>query len=194
LFVFVWLPLAVSCGGDQVVEPFVADRSGRYSVSDTQQAAACSPQQLPRPISADTTQYARLPSALVEASHDIRIQRRDLTLSIVPLDRDGVAQTELTLTGTINAAQTIGLTFRTAAGWTEGLRDGGHTFYVTETSTDTTQFSLLPGTGFDLNGFVGATALSLITNAYTFRDDGAGGAVFAVCVVQQAMSGGWISP
>jgi hypothetical protein len=139
---------------------------------------------LPNPVIADTSQYVSLPSDLL-ASVMIMVSQTGSQIMITPVDSMGRAQSTLALSGTIDPSDAESITTRTGSRL-EGLRDGNHTFAVTESVVAVSLFQALIGTPG--GGIVGAAEQTISTDSLIFRD-GVGGPVFTTCVATDTTDG-----
>jgi virulence-associated protein VagC len=175
----------IACSGGGTA-PIGTDFSGVYTVSVKAHQAVCHPNALPSPALSDTTRYVRLPSDFELTSAKVVVAQMGSQISISPVDSLGQPQSILSLVGTIDQTNNESLTMRTAPSHIEGLREGGHTFAVTESTQAITKFQPLIGTPD--GGTVGAAEQTVSTDSFVFRD-GLDGPVFATCVAVDTTSG-----
>lgn len=177
--------------------PMSPSFSGDYTVSVARFPAACTPQSLPEPVSTDTSQYADVPTRRTLTDAAFRVNVVNSSISIAGLDDNGRPDPMRTSAGTIvgDIPAATSVTSRSVPSRREGLRQGDHTFYVSESLTDSTQFiavvaSLPPshGDGIQANEF------SSGTDVLVFRDGGPSGPIFTSCVVSDSTSGTRESP
>ncbi len=170
--------------------PKTTDFSGTYQVDASLQAISCSPQDLPTALSTDSAQYVQMPPA-PPVSSQVLVQEAGSDLAIVPLDSNGNPQVAFWLRGSLDLATATGSLSRTATPFTEGPRQGGHTFYVSETVEATARFRPLIGTpagGTPGGTVVGAAEQTTSADVFIFRDGGANGTIFTTCVVSDTTS------
>lgn len=179
------LLLLASCT-DSTTASSRTDLEGVYTLSLTRARAICSPLALPDAIVADTSQYASIPTVQSASIAKIRVQLDGTKITIAPLGAQGQIMTSFSATGTIDS-NGRSETMRIGTPRLESLRQGGHTFYVTESELTSTYFMKLPqlppGNGVDVQ------ESSAGTQTFTFRDGGATGAIFTTCAISFSSSG-----
>ena len=159
--------------------------AGRYLITWTRAAAACSPQQLPAPGTPDSLQYAQVPNAATAAQLTVQVTLDDSNVLLSQTSAISDSMSSLVLQGTIAPTDSAFLT--RASTRTEGMRVGGHTFFVTANRISAAQFVPLvetpPGNKVEVDlSAVGADTL-------TFHDGGPSGPVFTTCVAPEKIDG-----
>jgi hypothetical protein len=172
---------AVACSGSG--QSSGANVSGVYSISDVRSTSSCSPEQLPRSLRDDSSQYVHLALPVGLPSSLVNVEESRGTLSLTPLDRNRhpiAAALHGTITGT------VGVLERAAAPRLEGPREGGYTFYVSERGAGTIRFGSLigtprtPGEGAVATGMFAQLVQS---DTFSFHVGKVDGAIFTTCVV-----------
>ena len=112
------------------------------------------------------------------------VRQTDSNVSLVVHPSDGVGSQTLELSGTLLEQHAIVARSGTRV---EGLRDGGHTFWVSSQTVDTAEFVLLIATPP-----VEANQREVTVRGgetLTFRETNESGTVFTTCVVGEAITG-----
>jgi hypothetical protein len=158
--------------------------SGLYAANWSRSAATCSPKTLPPPSGSDTMKYARI-SDSPTTFHLLMRSEAESAISVVPTSITGELAAVLTLRGAFATAW-YGFVNRTGS-LTEGPRVGGHTFFVTETATDTVSFVQLvptpPVTNIGVNIHMSGAGTAI------FRDGASAGPIYTTCIFQERFGG-----
>ena len=158
---------------------------GRYSLTWTRGPATCVPQNLPAPLSSDTSKYASVPQAQISDQLIAQVEQTGDSVALIPLNATGSQMTSLALRGLFEEAIGLALLTRSGSG-AEGPRVGGHSFSVNEAHTDSVtfirQFETPPGNRTE----VLLSGKGLVT--LTFRDDGGAGSVYTTCSFTETLS------
>ena len=164
----------LGCGGDGGTGTNPEHNySGTYQATQSNEAVACAPNELPAPELDDPSQYVQYgDDAGGDPSMIVRQSGSQLTVS-AELDEQGRPVLGLDFVGTVAADGSFTLTRNVAMG-SEGPRAGGHIFYVTQHASITGHFEMVAGQP-QMN--------AAGTFADTFRDGGSSGAVFTTCTL-----------
>jgi hypothetical protein len=178
----------VGCTGATESSP-TSSISGHYSMTLHRAFATCSPAQLPTAGSSDTVLYAQIPASelAVPLLGDVTQTGSQVLLSAK--STANAVPTTVLWSGTYVPLQAV---FERSRSRLEGPRSGGHTFFVSESEADTTQFVLLvqtpPGNRVEVR------LISSGTVRAEFREGGSAGTLFTTCVYPQTMTGERLSP
>jgi hypothetical protein len=177
----------VGCSSEST-SPLNTSMSGQYIMDWSRSAATCAPNPLPVPQGGDTSAYARVSAAPLKFSLSMDAIDADSTITLSP---KVLTPSALRLQGTFGSSR-VSATFRRNGAQTEGLRAGGHTFFVTEEATDSAIFVALVQMPPATQLFVSFAAKGFGTA--TFRDNGPAGAVYTTCVFAETINGARSTP
>jgi len=173
--------VVTACGS---TEPAEAGIDGQYPAFWTRANAICSPQELPPPLTGDTSEFDQVPVNSRMTLTMQLVQTGD-SVAIYPAAGSSADQKTLTLHG-LSPAGSFLLSLDRTLNRTEAPRVGGHTFSVTETLADS---GTLLSTRTIPDGHIITDFSVRGLETAVFRDNGPMGPVFTTCVAADTIVG-----
>lgn len=184
LLAVVALCSVIAC--DASTDPRSADHilNATYASSFSRSASSCFPEPLPAPSGTNASLYAQVPTTGAITPVSFRIEQSGNAISLLPTVPSSLPNA-LPMTGTFDSTARTAIVTRTAVK-TEAPRAGNHTFFVTETGTDSAFFTVLNATG--PTGSAQVTMSAHGTDTFVFREGSAAGAIFTTCTLTETVT------